>query len=131
MCDTIQEKCEKAVAKKHSGYNCAQAVACTFCEEAGLDDETMRNLMQGFGAGLATMEGNCGAIAGAVAAAGMINKDQMNTFQDARLIMQQFMEQNGTVICKELKGIETGHVVRDCDDCVRDAVRFLKEALQK
>ena len=87
--------------------------------------------MQGFGAGLATMEGNCGAIAGAVAAAGMINKDQMNTFQDARLIMQQFMEQNGTVICKELKGIATGHVVRDCDDCVRDAVRFLEEALQK
>ncbi len=87
--------------------------------------------MQGFGAGLATMEGNCGAIAGAVAAAGMINKDQMNTFQDARLIMQQFMEQNGTVICKELKGIETGYVVRDCDDCVRDAVRFLEEALQK
>ena len=130
MCDTIQENCEKAVAKKQSGYNCAQAVACTFCEEAGLDDETMRNLMQGFGAGLATMEGNCGAIAGAVAAAGMINKDQMNTFQDARLIMQQFMEQNGTVICKELKGIETGHGVRDCDDCVRDAVRFLEEALQ-
>ena len=94
MSDTRQEKCEQAVAKKHSGYNCAQAVACTFCEEAGLDDETMRNLMQGFGAGLATMEGNCGAIAGAVAAAGMINKDQMNTFQDARLIMQQFMEQN-------------------------------------
>ena len=61
----------------------------------------------------------------------MINKDQMNTFQDARLIMQLFMEQNGTVICKELKGIETGHVVRDCDDCVRDAVRFLEEALQK
>ena len=53
MSDTIQEKCEQAVAKKHSGYNCAQAVACTFCEEAGLDDETMRNLMQGFGAGLA------------------------------------------------------------------------------
>ena len=43
MSDTIQEKCEQAVAKKHSGYNCAQAVACTFCEEAGLDDETMRN----------------------------------------------------------------------------------------
>ena len=37
MSDTIQEKCEQAVAKKHSGYNCAQAVACTFCEEAGLD----------------------------------------------------------------------------------------------
>ena len=100
MCDTIQEKCEKAVAKKHSGYNCAQAVACTFCEEAGLDVVTMRNLMQGFGAGLATMEGNCGAIAGAVAAAGMINKDQMNTFQDARLIMQQFMEQNGRLSAK-------------------------------
>ena len=127
----MESRVEKTLELHAKGYNCAQAVACTFCEEAGSDDETMRNLMQGFGAGLATMEGNCGAIAGAVAAAGMINKDQMNTFQDARLIMQQFMEQNGTVICKELKGIETGHVVRDCDDCVRDAVRFLEEALQK
>ena len=26
-------RCEKAVEKKHNGYNCAQAVACSFCKE--------------------------------------------------------------------------------------------------
>ena len=45
-------KCEKAVEKKHNGYNCAQAVACSFCDEAHMDEETLFNLTQGFGAGL-------------------------------------------------------------------------------
>lgn len=45
--------------------------------------------------------------------------------------MMEFKDRNGTVICKELKGIETGHVVRECDDCIRDAVEFLEERLQK
>ena len=30
-------RCEKAVEKKHNGYNCAQAVACSFCKEASMD----------------------------------------------------------------------------------------------
>ena len=58
MCDTIQEKCEKAVAKNIAVIIVRRRLPALFCEEAGLDDETMRNLMQGFGAGLATMEGN-------------------------------------------------------------------------
>lgn len=44
--------------------------------------------------------------------------------------MMEFKDRNGTVICKELKGTETGHVVRECDDCIRDAVEFLEERLQ-
>ena len=31
-------RCEKAVEKKHNGYNCAQAVACSFCKEASMDE---------------------------------------------------------------------------------------------
>ena len=30
-------KCEKAVEKKHNEYNCAQAVACSFCDEAHME----------------------------------------------------------------------------------------------
>ena len=45
-------RCEKAVEKKHNGYNCAQAVACSFCKEASMDEDTLKKITQGFGAGL-------------------------------------------------------------------------------
>ena len=35
-------RCEKAVEKKHNGYNCAQAVACSFCKEASMDEDTLK-----------------------------------------------------------------------------------------
>ena len=44
-----------AVEKKHNGYNCAQAVACSFCKEASMDEDTLKKITQGFGAGLGTM----------------------------------------------------------------------------
>ena len=126
MSDT---KCEKAIEKKHTGYNCAQAVACAFCEEAGMDEEALKAITQGFGAGLGTMDGTCGAISGAAVVAGLICKDKRSISRNVRSVMEQFKQQNGTVTCKELKGIETGKMIRSCDDCVRDAVTFLENAL--
>ena len=39
-------RCEKAVEKKHNGYNCAQAVACSFCKEASMDEDTLKKITQ-------------------------------------------------------------------------------------
>lgn len=124
-------KCETAVEKKHCGYNCAQAVACSFCEEAHMDEDTLFSLTQGFGAGLRTMDGTCGAISGAAVVAGLINQNRMETSRDVRFVMNQFKQQNGSVICKDLKGVETGKMLRSCDDCVRDAVKFLENVLNE
>ena len=71
-----------------------------------------------------------GAISGAAVVAGLINQDKAGTSQTVRSVMNQFKQQNGTVICKDLKGVETGKVIRSCDDCVRDAVKFLEDALK-
>ena len=49
--------------------------------------------------------------------------------QGSRRIIQSFKEQNGTVICKELKGIKDGIVKRECIDCVRDAAALLEAEL--
>lgn len=49
--------------------------------------------------------------------------------KSARNIITSFKEQNGTVICKELKGIADGVVKRECIDCVRDAARLLENEL--
>ena len=102
----MESKVKEAVQRKMCGYNCAQAVACTYCEQAGLDEETVKNLTQGFAVGMGgSMEATCGAIIGAVNVLGMINKNPQKTMQSARRIISRFKEQNGTVICKELKGI--------------------------
>ena len=126
----MESRVEQAAERKKCGYNCAQAVACTYCDLAGIDEETVRNLTQGFAAGVGgSMEATCGAVIGAVNILGLINKNPQRTMQGSRKIINRFKEQNGTVICKELKGITDGVVKRECLDCVRDAAAFLEAEL--
>lgn len=128
----METRVEKAAEKKMCGFNCAQAVACTYCDLAGLDEDTMKNLNQGFAVGIgASMEATCGAIIGAVNVLGAINKNPQKTMKSARNIITSFKAQNGTVICKELKGIEDGVVKRECIDCVRDAAGLLEKELNE
>lgn len=128
----MKSKVEEAAQRKIFGYNCAQAVACTYCETAGIDEETAKNLTQGFAAGLGgSMEATCGAIIGAVNILGMVNKNPQKTMQGSRRIINRFKEQNGTVICKELKGVTDGIVRRECIDCVKDAAGLLEDEINK
>ena len=63
----MESRVEQAAERKMCGYNCAQAVACTYCDLAGIDEETARNLTQGFAVGIGgSMEATCGAVIGAV-----------------------------------------------------------------
>ena len=127
----MQTKVNEAAQRKKCGYNCAQAVACTYCDMAGIDEETAKNLTQGFAVGMGgSTEATCGAIIGAVNVLGMINKDASKTMQGSRRIINRLKEQNGTVICKELKGLTDGVVKRECIDCVKDAASFLEDELK-
>ncbi len=127
----MESRKELAVNKKRNGYNCAQAVACSFCDYAGIEEEQMKRITQAFGVGMGTMEGTCGAITGANVVLGLKNGgDRGKTVTEARKIMTDFQNQNGAVTCKVLKGIETGKMLRNCEDCVRDAVELLEKALQ-
>ena len=51
------------------------------------------------------------------------------TYRITREIVRAFEEKNGSVICKELKGIETGKVLRSCDGCIEDAARILEQVM--
>lgn len=128
----MESRVEEAAKKKMCGYNCAQAVACTYCDLAGLEEETAKNLTQGFAVGIGgSMEATCGAVIGAVNVLGLINKNSQKTMQGSRRIINSFKEQNSTVICKELKGITDGVVKRECIDCVRDAAALLESELSE
>lgn len=44
-------------------------------------------------------------------------------------ILGGFEKANGTAICKELKGIETGKVIKSCDDCIKEAAALAEQVL--
>ena len=114
---------------QNGSHNCAQAIISTYADRAGIDEETARNLGNAFGAGLGTMEGTCGALAGAGIVLGLATKDRAEARKGMRQIMTRFQQRNGATQCKMLKGVGTGVVLRECTGCVADAAEFLEEQL--
>ena len=60
----MTEKQQKAIELHQKGYNCFQAVACTFAEELGVAEETAFRMGEGFGLGMGDMSQTCGAVTG-------------------------------------------------------------------
>ena len=130
-------KKEEAIALHDKKYNCAQAVACAFAKEVNVDMETMFKACEGFGLGMGGACGTCGAVSGAVMLAGFVNSDgdtdapktKADTYKLSKEITERFEEKNGSLVCKDLKGIETGKVLRSCPGCIEDAVEIVQEVL--
>ena len=118
-------------------YNCAQAVACAFAEEVGVDMETLFKACEGFGLGMGCTNGTCGAISGAVMLAGFKNSDgslenpgtKASTYQLSKAILEKFEAKNHSTLCRDLKGIDTGKALRSCPGCIEDAVEIVQEVL--
>lgn len=96
-----------------SGYNCAQAVFIAFAEDRMNTDEAAR-LASAFGGGLAGMRMTCGAISGMAMAYGMVHGYDVPSDKDLKKaeyeavseMINEFEKINGTIICRELLGIE-------------------------
>ena len=129
---------ERAVENHRKGYNCAQAVACAFCEKLGRDEKEVFEMMEAFGLGMGTM-GTCGAVSGMAAVAGMVESDgaldaprtKKQSYKAMKELTEKFIAKNQSVICREIKGVETGKVLRSCPDCVQDAAELLEEYLEQ
>ena len=127
---------EKAVANHKKKYNCAQAVACAFCDKLGRDEKEVFEVMEAFGLGMGSM-GTCGAVSAMAAVVGMVESDgaldapktKKDSYKAMKALTEKFKEKNQSIICKELKGIETKKFLRSCDGCVQDAAEILEEYL--
>lgn len=132
----MENRVEKALALHRKGYNCAQAVVCAYCDLFGMDEETSYKASEAFGFGMGQME-VCGALAGACMLAGLKNsgglaeagKTKAETYKLDRLLGEAFREKNQSILCRELKGVETGAVLRSCDGCIEDAARLVEKYL--
>lgn len=130
-------KKELAINLHDKKYNCAQAVACAFADEVGVDMQTLFKACEGFGLGMGCMNGTCGAISGAVMLAGFQNSDgnidnpgtKASTYQISKTILEKFEAKNQATRCRDLKGADTGTMLRSCPGCIEDAVEIVQEVL--
>ena len=93
---------EKAVYYKHNGFNCCQSVI-----KAMID-----------------------LLIGATMMAGIVKPGKKSAIT-AREILNKFQEYSGATICKDLKGKDTGVVLCECDDCIRNAIRAFADGIRK
>ena len=134
----MSERVERSVTNHKNGYNCAQAVACAYCDLFGADEKETFKAMEAFGLGMGTM-GTCGAVSAMAALAGMKisdgNLDAPGTkkacYKAMKEMTGQFLEKNKSILCSELKGIESGTMLRSCQGCIEDAAAIIEENLLK
>lgn len=126
---------EKALALQKNGYNCSQAVGCAFCDVLNVDEDMMFHFMEGYGLGMGCTRGMCGALTAAIGVASLkVSREHAEdprrktiTYQVSKELVDAFESKNQAVLCKDLKGLETGVVLRSCSGCVEDAVTLLEE----
>ena len=135
----LELKKKKADVYHNMGYNCAQAVLCTFCDELDLDEKVAFRISEGFGLGMGMME-MCGALSGMAMAIGMKNsvgdlaKGAMtkgDTYRKVKENILAFQVKNGSYLCRELKGVETGKVLLSCPMCISEAVELTNQYLKQ
>ena len=98
-----------------------------FADKLPLDENTLLQIGSGFGSGMGGMEATCGALCGAEIILGMRKYEGRPVLSDAAALHRTFAEKCGASICKDLKGRDTGIVLCECDDCVRNAVAIMEE----
>ncbi len=126
-----RERVEQAADRKNNGSNCCQAVLLNYADEIGLPEEILAKLAAGFGAGGGTRQGVCGALNGAVMALDLLNDGTTRPMKEAKEAQIAFREKTGAILCKDIKGVETGVELCSCSDCVRNAATVVEEALDR
>lgn len=97
-----------------NGCNCSQAVFLAFADKYGIDDDTALKIASSFGGGMGRSREVCGALSGMLMVCGMEtgsadvkNTDQKaENYRVARELMDAFREDNGSIYCHELLGLE-------------------------
>ena len=135
-----------------SGFNCAQSVVGVFCDDFGIDLDTAMKLPECFGGGFGRMRLVCGAVSAMGIVSGMAlsrGAGEGNTraavYGKVHELTDRFKENNGTIICAELLGLdkntkyeakpeartEAYYKKRPCIQCIRECVRLAEEGLKE
>ena len=105
---------EYAVRLFKSGYNCAQSLFAAYADLFGMDWETALKKSAAMGGGVGRMREVCGVVSSMALLAGLKEgnadpedeKAKEHIYALVRQMSGQFKEKQGSIICRELLGIE-------------------------
>lgn len=144
MTDT-ETRARRAAGYFAEGYNCAQAVFLTYCEESGIPAETGLMLASSFGGGMGRLREVCGTVSGMFMAAGLKfgYADPKDPAAKKRLyaivqeLARRFEAEHGSIVCRTLLGLDRQrddpapeartaayYKKRPCKELVASAVRI-------
>ena len=109
-------RADRAEELFRQGYNCSQSVFAAFADAVGMTVEEAAGIASPFGAGFGKMREVCGAVSGMTLLAGYLRgytdpadyegkKELYHLIQD---MCGEFEAKHGTIICRELLGLEKG-----------------------
>lgn len=123
----MKNRIQIAYTQFDNGFNCAQSVVYSFCDEINLDKEIALKISSGFGGGMGRMEEVCGAVTGGIIVIGAkYGRDSAAdsgsteiTYSKTQELMNKFKENHGTYICRRL--------INDCDLKTEDGQKIFRE----
>ena len=146
----MKSRVEDAVNLFMSGYNCCQSVFSAYSDLFGLDREMALKLSCSMGGGIGRMREICGAVSAMAMLAGLKegNDDPENEEAKAHIyalvrdMSAKFKEKEGTLICRELLGIDgmeesakptvrtpEFYATRPCARLIAEAAEIIEEVL--
>lgn len=145
-------KGEKAKKLFEEGYNCCQSVVGAFCEDFGMDFNTIIKMVSPLGAGMGRMREVCGAVSGMFIVLGMKEgyndpkafDEKKEVYEKVQNLAKEFQNKNGSIICRELLGLniktdnptpskrtDEYYKKRPCGEIVKIAADILEKELSK
>jgi C_GCAxxG_C_C family probable redox protein len=147
----MKSRGEIAIEKFLEGFNCAQSVFYSFCEDLQFEKNAALKIACGFGAGMGLKGEVCGAVSGGIIVLGLKygsgNKNEQTatylTYAKTRDLMDQFAEKHGTFICRKLLNdcdltteegqkhfFEKDLLSKSCKPCVQSVVEILENIMK-
>lgn len=141
-------KTNEQIAREYftNGYNCAQSVFLTYAKKYGFSDDIALKLSSSFGGGMGRLREVCGAVSAMFMIAGLENGYTQNNNDEKKAqhyeliqkLAQEFKEENGSIICRDLLGLEDGadsptpskrtkqyYQDRPCEEFIASACRII------
>lgn len=128
----------EAKRRHREGYNCAQAVACTYSGLLGMDEKTAFRASEAYGLGISKRFETCGSVCAMMLLAGLKNSDgnlqkpasKLATFELGGAMAKKFEEWNSSCTCSVLRGSDgKTDRIRSCRGCVADCARIVEDFL--
>lgn len=137
-------KKEQALAHFKQGCSCSQAIVMSYGPELGLSEEIGIRVAAAFGGGIARRGEICGAVSGSLMILGLkldknVENPKETLYAEVHDFISCFQERNGTVVCRELLGVDMGSqegreelkqrnlIASRCSKFVGDAAEILDE----